>query len=155
MNDEEQFEETYKDSSYSLLVFEYKNGTAKLTLKGGQLPGVKESGIFGIKKVNGKYVFNFGLGKEEYDDDDVPNPIKKLVGGTSGAYIRGVDVPSSARIIRRDFTFRPYADYRRDFFLTKVPYRDDGRALDKPLPRGVYMHLVKFYLAIKGVPLYL
>jgi hypothetical protein len=154
MDAQGQFDAVYENNNTVSLVLEMDGTDVKLKLKFKQVPGIKQSGtILATKKPGGKYALNFGLGDEEYDEKDLPNPIKKLIdssgGGPNG---NAVKLPPKNEIIRHDYTVRPYAEYASAWNSRRKGGTDP---LDKPLPESLYRHVAKLYLDQMGVPLYL
>ena len=144
MDDSDAFDETYKDSSYVMLVFTYDGSSGQLTLK-GRVFGASESGTIGVKKQGRTYTFSMGVGTVDYDEDQLPNPIKRLVGGGSGPYAPAMDLPPPSRLIRSDYTPVSYGQYTWKAIELGEPI----------LPRELFQQLVKWYLDVMGVPLYL
>ena len=158
MGDQDLWEDrAYDDDSanYAMLVLEADGeGSVSLKLKVKKIPGLKQSGtITATRKGGGKYSMNFGLGDEDIDEDKIPNPIKKLIdsngGGPNG---NAVKMPPSKLMINSDFTIKPYEEYLRLFATRRWM---DLKVNDKPIPKGLYVEVAKFYLDQMGVPLYL
>ncbi len=153
MGDQDLFNEAYEGNNYAMLVLESDGESMKLKLKVKKVPGLGESGTIGAKRKGNKWVINVGLGDEEYNDDDLPNPIKTLI-ASSGGGPNGNAAPMPPRklIITSDYLVRPYAEYRRLFTSNKY---FGLRVNDKPIPESLYYQVAKLYLDLLGVPLYL
>ena len=98
-----------------------------------------------MTKEGRKYILNFGLGDEEFDADELPSPMRKLI-DTSGGGPNGnaVQLPPVKWVIR-DYVPRRYVEY----FTIATSH---GKT---PVGERFYMKLAKMYLDKMGVPLYL
>lgn len=154
MSDQQLFDKAYEDNNNIMLILELDGESVQLKLKVEELPKIKKSGtIWATRKPGGKYVFNFGLGDQEYEAKDLPNPIKKLIDGSGGGPGgSAVKMPPKSELIRRDFTIRPYAEYASAWNSRRKGGVDP---LDKPLPERLYKQVAMLYLDQMGVPLYL
>lgn len=153
MSDQDLFDEVYDGNNYAMLVLELDGESMKLKLKAKKIPGIGESGTIWAKRKGRKWILNIGLGDEEYDDDQMPNAIKKLIssagGGPNG---NAVVMPPLRMVIHNGYSVRPYAEYRRLFTSRKY---FDVRPNDKPLPESLYYIVAKLYLEQMGVPLFI
>jgi hypothetical protein len=142
------------ESDYTMLVLEYDGSSVKLKLQGKDLPGIQQSGTVWVTRESGKWTFDFGLGEEEYDEKDVPNPIKQLVktkgGGPTGNAVRFPPVADLIKI--PGYTIRPYAEYASRWRSRRLSGKEP---LDKPLMQRSYRHVAMIYLELLGAPLYL
>ncbi|HYJ90420.1 MAG TPA: hypothetical protein VEV84_03865 [Pyrinomonadaceae bacterium] len=158
MGDQDIWEDQLYDddkNNFAMLVLEADNeGSVSLKPKVKKIPGLKQSGtITATRKSDGKYSMNFGLGDQDIDDDKMPNPIKNLIntggGGTNGSAVK---MPPSKLMINSDYTIKPYDEYLRLFASRRWM---ELKVNDKPIPKGLYIEVAKFYLDQMGVPLYL
>ena len=152
MDYEERFDEVYDGHNYAILTL-VCDGIAVAKVKIKEVPGTGESGTIWARKKNGKWVLNFGMGDEEYDEDEMPNPVKKLIatagGGPNG---NAVAMLTKNMIITSGYMIRPYAEYMKKFNSNKI---FGLRVHDKPLPEKLYYEVGKLYLKMLGAPLYL
>src|SRR5688500_18831570 len=135
-----------------MLVLEFDGESLKLKAKMKKVPGVKQSGTIWVKKKGRKYIINLGLGDEEYDSDDLPNPIKQLIASAGGGPNGNALIMPPRKLVIENYLIRPYAQYLRLFNSNKY---FGVRVYDKPLPESLYREVGKFYLEVMGVPLYL
>ncbi len=141
-----------RTNNHALVVFAWDGKTAKLMLKVKQAPGIKESATIGISRKGRTYTFHMSLGDEEYDEDLLPDPIRQycaqVTGAGQGRNLFDVALPPMNRVLD-GYRVRPYSQYLGKFYMEAATRRD------KPLPKKLYLELGKWYLAWKGVPLYL
>ena len=153
MGDQDLFNEAYEGNNSGVLVLESDGESMKLKYKQKKVPGLGESGTIWVKRKGGKWIINVGLGDEEYDDNELPNPIKKLIasagGGPNG---NAAAMPDKKLVITSDYLVRPYDEYRRLFNSNKY---FGLRVDDVPIPKSLYHQVAKLYLETMGVPLYL
>ncbi|MBX3244748.1 MAG: hypothetical protein KF685_09860 [Acidobacteria bacterium] len=150
MGDQERFDEAYEGNNYALLVLETDGESMKLKLKVKKVPGLGESGTIWAARKNGKWVLDFGLGDEEYDEDELPNPIKKLI-ATKGGGPNGnpVTMPKRSVIITMDNMIRPYEEYRKRFTSARI---FDLRIHDILIPESLYYQVALLYLQMPKSP---
>jgi hypothetical protein len=104
----------------------------------------EQEGWVSITKDRRKYVLNFCLGDEEFDADELPNPMRKLIDTSSGGPNgNAVQLPPVKWVIR-DYLPRPYVEY----FTIATSH---GKT---PVGQRFYMKLAKMYLDKMGVPFY-
>jgi len=142
----------YEDHNYGMLTLSLDGESLKLTAKVKKVPGAKESGTFFVKKTGKKYIINVGMGDEEYDEDDLPNPIKSLIASKGGGPNGNAVAMPEKRLVIRDYLIRPYDEYLRLFNSNRY---FNLKVYDKPLPKSLYFQVGKAYLEEAGVPLYL
>jgi hypothetical protein len=137
----DRWDKTYDDNKYVVLVVEFGSGDPKLKLKFKN----EQEGWIWAKKSGRKYVLNFGLGDEEFDADDLPSPMRKLIDSSGGGpYGNAAQLPP-VNWVTRDYMVRPYVEY----FTIATSH---GKL---PLPERLYRRLGKIYLDKMGTPLYL
>lgn len=149
MDGNPQFDHVYDGHKYGLFVLETDGQTMKLKLKVKEVPGLGESGAIWIQQnENGKWFINAGLGGEEYDDKDVPNPIKKLVKTAGGGPIRNSAImPPRHLVIRGDNTVKPYDEYKKAALGQRFlgPVEASGWQI---IPKAIYHEVAKLYQAM-------
>jgi hypothetical protein len=152
MGDSELFEQVYEDSNSVVLTLTIKGNSVALGLKAQGTPVLDQGVTVWASRTGGrKYVINCGFGEEEYDEDDLPNPIKKLIAsGGGGPNGEKVSMPPIKALIRPGYLIRPYPEYCSDWVT-----RNSGKVHDKPMPEILYYQIAKLYLKLQGVPLYL
>ena len=153
MSDQDYWEEAYEENSATVLVFESDGDEMFLKVKQKPIPGLEQSGSIWVTRKSGKYSFNFGFCDEDIDEDNMPNPVKKLIdskGGGPGG--NKAAMPQKQLCVNYDGLPRPYDEYRRLFNTNKWK---GLRVYDKPLPERLYYEFAKFYLDQMGTPLYL
>jgi hypothetical protein len=143
-DDLEAWNETYKDDTYVMLALVFDGESAKLKLKFK----AEEDAWFWAAKKGRNYVFDFGLGEEEYDEKDVPSPIRKLIGSRGGGPNGNAAKLPAKKLMIRGYSRRPYAEYASG-------WNSRGRRPDEFLPQGLYVQLANMYLRAMGVPAYL
>lgn len=152
-DEDEQFEQAYPDDSSVKLVLEFDGTNFTLKLKGKKIPGVGQAGQISAKKTGRKYVFDFGLGDKEFDEKDLPNPIKKLIdskgGGPSGHQVK---FPPRKDVITEDYTIRPYPEYASRWQSRSLAGKEK---MERPLTERLYLEIARLYLDLLGVPLYI
>lgn len=146
-SDQDLFDESTSEDRYVMLVIEFDGENGKLVMKGkSKAPGLGESGFFGVKKEGRRYTVVMGLGKEEYDDKDLPNPIKRMLGGGSGSFSAIMKLPPASLVIRKG----------ENMPVSYNAYRGRAYARGWPiLPREMYQEVIRYYLERMGTPLYL
>lgn len=154
MGDQNLWDETYygddADNNYVKLMLEFDGDSVKLKAFIKKLPvGKQSAAIWAKRKSGGKWVIDFGAGDEEYSEDDLPNPIKKLI-ASGGAGKDQVGMPPKSSLIK-NYTIRPYAEYCSIWKSRRQSGKDFEKALTKPL----FHELAKTYLEMMGTPLYL
>jgi hypothetical protein len=146
---------------YAVLTFTLGGGGkgAKLTLQGPKAPGIGLAPTIGIGlDKSGNYHFLIGAGDFAYPPKDVPNEIRRLLGGSGGGANgppQAVAMPTADQLKRADGSFMDYDvyDQQRRMFHSGLP--GDSGPIWIPLPRAVYKALIDFYSTgtIRLVPL--
>lgn len=153
MGDQDLFDEVYESNDYTMFVLESDGSSIKLKLKTKKVPGIKQSGtIWAKRKSNGNYVIDAGLGDEEYEAGDMPNPIKKLIDTSGGGPGGNAALMPEKKLVINGYLPRSYDEYKRLFTSRRY---FNLRVYDKPIPENLYYEVAKLYLEEMGVPLFL
>jgi hypothetical protein len=71
-------EEAYEEENYVMLMLKFDRES--VTLKGYVKKAIGgESAAIWAKRKGSNWLINFGAGDEEYEDGEVPNPMKRLI----------------------------------------------------------------------------
>lgn len=137
------FDDVYDSNSYGLFTLSWDGEafTFKLKIK------YQETISVWAKKEGRKYIIDFGAGDEEYDEDKLPNPIKKLIaskgGGPEGNAVR---LPPRKVFINNSGHVRSYGEYAS---IWKSRWEAGDKTLEKPLPRTLYEQIAALYANAK------
>lgn len=144
-NDQKAWDEVYEENKYvilSLVISSDKKVTLKVKSK------VAADAWFWAAKKGRKYTLDFGLGDEEYEEGDVPRPIRKLIatrgGGPNG---NAVKMPEP-KLFVKGYPKRPYVEYFTQWQLR-------GGKPEEYFPQDLHAGYAYIYLQAMGVPAYL
>jgi hypothetical protein len=151
--DDEYYGDEDEDNNYVKLSLEFDGTSFTLKLTTKKVPGVKQSGQIWAKKTGRKYSIDFGLGDQEFDEKDVPNPIRTIIdskgGGPSGYQVK---FPPRGDVVRDDYTLVSYPEYASRWKSRRLEGKEK---MEKPFTKELYKEVGKLYLKLLGVPLYL
>jgi len=137
------WEETYDDNTYAIVALVFDGSSIKLKVKAK----AGEDAWFWATRNGSSYVFDFGLGDEEYDENDVPRPLRKLI-ATRGGGPEGNAATFPKVLLIKGFSKRTYAEYAS-------MWRSRGERPEEFLPQGLHTQLANMCLRKMGVPAYL
>ena len=143
MADDGLFDQAYPDNDYGLFTLSWDGTAFTFKLKANH----EESISIWAKREGGKFLIDFGAGDEEYEEGELPNPIKKLIetkgGGPGGNAVR---LPPRKTFINSSGKIRPYGEYASDW---RSRWLAGDRSLEKPLPRDMYYEIADFYQSVR------
>src|SRR5262245_54746138 len=102
-------DEAYEEGNYVMLFL--KIDSDSVTLKGYVKKGIGgQSNTIWAKRKGSKWLVDFGAGDEEYEDGELPNPMKRLI-DSGGAEKDSVRMPPISHLIKDKKFPRKYIDY--------------------------------------------
>jgi hypothetical protein len=136
------FDDVYDSNSYGLFTLSWDGEafTFKLKVKAHETISVW------AKRDGKKFVINFGAGDEEYEESDLPNPIRKLIdskGGGPGG--NAVKFPPRKVFLTSSGKPRSYGEYAS---IWKRRWEAGDKTLEKPLPRALFEQIAASYAGI-------
>ena len=141
-------EEAYEEENYVMLMLKFESEL--VTLKGyvKKAIGGEFAAIY-AKRKGAKWLIDFGAGDEEYEDGEVPNPMKGLI-NSGGAEKDSVRMPPISHLIKDKYVPRSYNDY---LMIAGMWARTDRKYI--MLGKRLFQDIQDAYLINIGVPRYL